>query len=109
MREKLKFISLAISQINWESYKRGYAHIQDLDHLKSKLQNIKKDDLPLELSLDEINLLRISGHNSLAKIANCDYGPNLDGDKLREEALSPLYDFMIALKELEEENVNQTK
>ena len=59
------FISTAISQINWEKYKRGYSHVQDLDALKDKLRKIQKENLPLELTKEEIYILKISANNSI--------------------------------------------
>lgn len=97
--ELSQFVSTAKAQISWEKYKRSYSHVEELDALSAKLKTIS---LITQLSLLDVKLLKKITQNSIQKVSNYDYGDLQDkDDTLRNEALSPLYEFMSALTKLE--------
>jgi len=83
----------ALSQINWARSKAGtFRHD---DPLLITQQNLRECNA---INETDAALLRQSIQASITHIRRYNYGPNLDGNKLRQEALNPLQDLLATLK-----------
>ena len=102
-----RFLDIAIKQLDWERYRRGYGNDAEVVTLKYRLREIDKNGHPVELTESEVAILQNSTKHSIRHILNYDYQlPN--AEELRDEALNPLYEFILELNTQEATNESQS-
>jgi len=68
-----RFLDIAIKQLDWERYRRGYGNDAEVVTLKYRLREIDKNGHPVELTESEVAILQNSTKHSIRHILNYDY------------------------------------
>jgi hypothetical protein len=90
-------MTTALEQVEWQRYHEGsYSNSDPLLTVKDKLKDRK------ELNLIDIQTLINITDRSIKYLGKYDYGSDVDSEKLRQDAMQPLFNLRDELIEMRE-------